>query len=90
MEFRLNDESGEVYGSITIHPPVWVSSSLSNAQLDGGKTRFLFIQTVNFQVDGIVFDTQTRLFYAVPLLRVALVCTSLQRTSSINMRRFVW
>ena len=69
MEFRLNDESGEIYDSATIDPPAWVSSFLPRVELDGGKSRFLFIPTEDLFTRGTVFDTQTGVFYAVPRLR---------------------
>lgn len=47
-------------------------------ELEGGKARFLFIPVED--PNGVVFDTKTRLFYAVPRWRVALVCGSLQHT----------
>lgn len=78
MEFCLNDESGEVYDSLTIDPPAWAWSDLCWMELEGGKTRFLFIPVED--PNGVVFDTKTRLFYAVPRWRVALVCGSLQHT----------
>ena len=71
MKFRLDDESGEIYDSATINPPTWVSSTLSSVELHGGKSRFLSISTDDPQC--VVFDTQTRVFYALAPLRVALV-----------------
>lgn len=82
MEFRLNDESGEIYDLDTIDPPAWAWGSLSRVELVGGKTRFLLIPTENPK--GVVFDTQTRLFYAVPPWRVALVRGGLRYTNDIK------
>ncbi|KAF8549616.1 hypothetical protein OG21DRAFT_566874 [Imleria badia] len=70
LEFWLNEESGEIYDSATFEPPPWASSFLSKVELDGGKTRFLLIPTE--KPKGVVFDTRTRAFYAVPRWRIAL------------------
>ncbi|KAF8549621.1 hypothetical protein OG21DRAFT_567120 [Imleria badia] len=69
LEFQLKDDSGGVYDSNDIDPPAWASSSPSRVELDGGKSRFLFIPTED--PEGVVFDTRTRTFYAVPPMRVA-------------------
>ncbi|KAF8549620.1 hypothetical protein OG21DRAFT_567112 [Imleria badia] len=80
LEFQLNDESGEICGSVTIDPPAWAWSSLSRVEFDGGTSRFLFIPTEDPK--GVVFDTRTRAFYAIPPFRVALVRDCLQDTSN--------
>ncbi|KAF8549630.1 hypothetical protein OG21DRAFT_567454 [Imleria badia] len=64
LEFRLIDESGEIYDTATIEPPPWAWNSLFEAELHGGKSRFLFIPTEDPM--GVVFDTRTRVFYALP------------------------
>jgi hypothetical protein len=76
LEFQLKDDSGGVYDSNDIDPPAWASSSPSRVELDGGKSRFLFIPTED--PEGVVFDTRTRTFYAVPPMRVAQVRGILQ------------
>ena len=65
----MNDESGEIYDTATIDPPAWVSSFLPRVELDGGKSRFLFIPTEDAVSWGTVFDTQTGGFYALPRSR---------------------
>ncbi|KAF8549626.1 hypothetical protein OG21DRAFT_1606346 [Imleria badia] len=69
FEFLLNDESGEIYDSTIIDPPAWASSVLPRVELQGGKSRFLFIPAEDSIARGIVYDTRTGRFYVLPKLR---------------------
>jgi hypothetical protein len=69
LEFRWNDESGELVDSIVMNGPADTSFSYSMENLHAGKSPFLYIPSCPQQV----FDTRTRVFYELPEFRVALV-----------------
>ena len=80
LEFQLNDESGEIYESTATDSPPW-ARRLSTAELNGGKSRFLWIWT--YRPEGVVFDTRTRKFYELPPSRIPLVCGGLYEWTSL-------
>jgi len=72
LEFRWNDESGELVDSIVMNGPADTSFGYSMEKLHAGKSPFLYIPSCPQQV----FDTRTRVFYELPEFRVALDETS--------------
>ena len=71
LEFRLNDETGELVDSAVIDGPAgkYLHKAVGEA-LRAGKSPFLFIST---KPGHLVFDMRTRVFYELPEFRVALV-----------------
>jgi hypothetical protein len=71
LEFRLNDETGELVDSAVIDGPAdkYLRKAVGEA-LRAGKSPFLSIQT---DPGHLVFDMRTRVFYELPVFRVALV-----------------
>lgn len=61
LEFRLNDDTGELCDSAAIDPPS-ACGRLRKVELDPGSltSRFLFIPAAPY---GLVFDTCTHVFY---------------------------
>jgi len=69
LEFRLNDESGELVDSVVMDGPADTDfHPFGRQKMCTRKSPFLYIPTA----PGLVFDTRTRLFYEFPEYRVAL------------------
>lgn len=65
LEFRLNNDTGELYDSAIINPPngscPWVS--VNGLSAGSPTSPFLFIRAKPY---GLVLDTRTRVFYRLP------------------------
>ncbi|KAG9311102.1 hypothetical protein JVU11DRAFT_9011 [Chiua virens] len=70
LEFRLNGDTGELYSSAAMDPHVSRSVLVRPCrQFGAGQSRFLFIPATP---ETLVFDTETKTFYELPPLHVAL------------------
>ena len=69
LEFRLNEESGELVDSAVMDGPAETSFSSGREKFCARKSPFLPIPTTQ----RLVLDTRTPIFYGFPRFRVALV-----------------